>query len=81
MRDLTQEQVDAFKDSEADLATIRKALNTIRNGAKGDISVDPHAQFDHKVGLLVKEKQKLGWNSRRIRRYVKTNFNLTINIQ
>jgi hypothetical protein len=66
--------------SPEDYAAMRATLGSVQNSAKGDIKVDPYAALNHKIGLVVKEKQKLGWNSRRIRRYIKLNFDLNISL-
>jgi hypothetical protein len=72
-----------LEDREAtrkDIEEFRTVLSTIKSASE-DKAAEREELFQKQVGLLIKAKQKAGWTSRRISRYIKRNLNLNINFK
>lgn len=77
-------EIEDQESTRKDINDFRLVMSTIKSATEDQAIAAAQERkelFDRQVGLLVKAKQKAGWTSRRIKRFIKTTFNVDINFK
>jgi hypothetical protein len=77
---MEEETINKPIDREA-LQRTRELLMTVASGDPVKPAADPNERFNKQIDLLIKAKFKLGWNKRRVTRYIKKQFNINLTFE
>lgn len=76
-----QQQDKLQQEYDQKLIEAKAVLSTIMSGTTHDTPEnDPSYLFNKQVNLLIGEKFKLGWSKRQVKRYIKRELDLDINL-
>lgn len=80
----TEIEIEDQESTRKDINDFRLVMSTIKSASEDQAiaaAKERKELFDYQVGLLVKAKQKAGWTSRRIKRFIKKTLNVDVNFK